>query len=76
MCQDNWNVCSSQLLIVKRAEFNLFCFPFQVHVRMPVGRRWEVVTVMMLVRVPEIAAVTTMNSVVVSNRYSYYPDYA
>ena len=34
--------------------------------RMPVERRWEVVTVMMLARVPEIAAVTTMNSVAVS----------
>ena len=32
-----------------------------------VRRRWEVVTVMMLARVPEIAAVTTMNSVVVSS---------
>ena len=31
--------------------------------RMPVGRRWEVVTVMMLARVPEIAAMTTMNFV-------------
>ena len=29
MWQDNWNVCSSQLLIVKCAEFNLFCHPFQ-----------------------------------------------
>ena len=38
--------------------------------QMPVERRrWEVVTVMMLARVPEIAAVTTMNSVVVSNLF-------
>ena len=36
--------------------------------QMPVGRRrWEVVTVMMPARVPEIAAVITMNSVAVSN---------
>ena len=35
--------------------------------QMPVVRRWEVVTVMMPARVPVIAAVTTMNSVVVSN---------
>ena len=37
--------------------------------QMPAVRKWEVVTVMKLARVPEIAAVTTMNSVVVSNLF-------